>query len=362
MHQIIVLDTNLLYDYLDIKLENKCKTKDLKVAEFIKFIESKEVMKGFHVASLYELFGRMYNQAYDYYDGDLKKVYYSTKKKFTYARRILETKEYNIKFLNDNYFINEMNSKLDAEQYCVQNMEKKKSFEIKELTRVMFFLMGHYSFHYLDKNDEIVLQNFHQFIGMIEKNLLQGITEVINGFYSEEISKTEIPKKLSYIIGAQINFVDYVFNEQLVYHNKELRNNLRKIREYRFKSDVDGIQKIQVTLGKGVPKVAADKKVNIFFRELKSEALKNGRGFNELEMSYFQYLFQSIQSTGRKIDKNDAIDFVISTSFEPSTIKRKVYGYLTNYNATFVTNDKFLREFIKKREMYNKNIHSLIFN
>ena len=325
-------------------------------------MESKENLKGFHVASLYELFGRIYRQEIS---ADPSKADYRTKRRFVKLKKnILEAKEFDIKFLNDSYFENEMNSKLDEIQYCSQNMDKKKEFEKNELTRVMMFLTAYYSFYYLDKNDEVELEPFNKYMEIIERNLTNGISELIHKFYLETISKKDLPKELSFILGAQLDFVDYVFNNGLVKPSDDLNNSLLEITSYVLKKETpeDGIKKIQSTLGQGVPKPAADKKVNLFLNSLKSETLKRGKkGFNSLEMAYFQYLFESIQSNGRKIDKNDAIDFVISTSFETGTMKKKVNGYQSSYNATFVTNDKFLRDFIKKRGSYNEEIHNIIF-
>ncbi|HFK1505789.1 TPA: hypothetical protein ACGXL9_004066 [Bacillus mobilis] len=360
MPEIIILDTNLLYDYIDLKEKNKCNTKELNETDFLNFMESKENLKGFHVASLYELFGRIYRQESS---SDPSKADYRTKKRFVKLRKdILEAERFNIKFLNDSYFKNEMNSKLSENQYCSQNMDKKKSFEKNELTRVMMFLTGYYSFYYLDKNDKVELQPFNKFMQILEKNLTNDISILIDNFYLGIISKKDLPKNLSFILGAQIDYVDYVFNMSLVYPNGNIINSLLRITNYVFKNNVDGIKKIQSTFAQGVPKLSADKKVKNFLNSLKLEILKEGKkGLNSLEMDYLQYLFESIQSSGRKIDKNDAIDFVISTSFETGTIKKEVYGYQSSYNATFVTNDKFLRDFAKKRGKYNEEIHNLIF-
>ncbi|MGE7119732.1 hypothetical protein ACQKIC_05945 [Peribacillus sp. NPDC046944] len=360
MPEIIVLDTNLLYDFIDLKEKGKCNTEQLNATEFLRFMESKEISKGFHVASLYELFGRIYRQEFS---SEPSKADYRTKRRFVnFKKNILEEKEFNIKFLNDSYFKNEMNSKLDEIQYRSQNMDKKKEFEKHELTRVMIFLTAYYSFYYLDKNDIVELQNFNKFIEIIEKNLTTGISELIDQFYLGVIPKKKLPKKLSFILGAQIDYVDYVFNEGHVYLSDDLDTSLFKITNYVFKIEEDGIKKIQSTLGQGVPKPAADKKIYLFLNSLKSGILKKDKkGFNSLEMAYYQYLFESIQSDGRKIDKNDAIDFVISTSFETGTIIKKAYGYQSSYNATFVSYDKFLRGFIKKRGKYNEDIHKLIF-
>lgn len=359
MSQIIILDTNLLYDYIDLKEVGNSYTSNLNEIEFLNFMESSEHMKGFHIASLYELFGRIYKQECC---TDSSKAFYRTKRRFIKIKKNLETNEYNIKFLSDNYFQNEMNSKLNDVQYCINNMKKKISFEKKELTRVLLFLISYYSDYYLNKEDGVLIDIFQIFLGKMVVHLTESVSDLIDKFYLGNVSKKGFSKKLSKILGAQIDFVDFVFDNRLVYPSDQLQSNLFKILGYVFKTEVDGIKKIQSTLGEGIPKSTADKRVNIFLKSMKSAALNYGKkGFNSLEMSYFQYLFESIQSSGRKIDKNDAIDFVISTSFETGKIKKMNNGFFKTYMATFITSDKFLRNFVKEHGKYNEEIHKLIF-
>ncbi|MFY0519291.1 hypothetical protein ACOMCU_15910 [Lysinibacillus sp. UGB7] len=363
MNEVIVLDTNLLYDYLDIKLDNTTpNTKTLMVENFVDFMESKDYMKGYHVGTLYELFGRIYNAAFSFHEGDLKKVYYTTKKRLKAAIKILETKNYNIKMLNDSYFTYEMNPNLNAEEYCKKNMDRKSSFEKQELARVLLFLVAHYSFYYLDENDEIDLLSFRVFIEKIKKNISSNLNNLLDNFYSHHITMKKLNNEISYILGAQLEFVRFVFKEKLVYPYGNMTSNLMKINNYVFKENLDGITQIRNEKGKGVPKNQVEKKISMFFEGVQDLAIDNGKaGFNSVEIEYFEYLFQSIQSNGRKINKNDAIDFVIATSFEKGSVKRREYGIMYNYTTSYVTNDKFVRNFLQSHDVYNEEIHNFIF-